>query len=218
MRCSVNRSVRRSENEIILQNCQSWGEKPGQGNCLLPRKGCDLRKKSLSSSEAILKGLRADICIPKSLPELGKYILYFRRRIWVLDQNVHHISLCKSQEARQFLYVQFFCTNSWLVSKWQIHVSSQNFQAVVKQKNILTMEVNSEGILKDATVEPWAVTQLSTQILQSHILQSWFNTSVLDLMVQWSRIRLPMQGTWVQSLVWEDSTCCGATKSVCCNC
>lgn len=100
MRCSVNRSVRRSENEIILQNCQSWGEKPGQGNCLLPRKGCDLRKKSLSSSEAILKGLRADICIPKSLPELGKYILYFRRRIWVLDQNVHHISLCKSQEAR----------------------------------------------------------------------------------------------------------------------
>ena len=86
MRCSVNRSVRRSENEIILQNCQSWGEKPGQGNCLLPRKGCDLRKKSLSSSEAILKGLGADICIPKSLPELGKYILYFRRRIWVLDQ------------------------------------------------------------------------------------------------------------------------------------
>lgn len=44
-------------------------------------------------------------------------------------------------------------------------MSSQNFQAVVKQKNILTMEVNSEGILKDATVEPWAVTQLSTQIL-----------------------------------------------------
>ena len=30
--------------------------------------------------------------------------------------------------------------------------------------------------------------------------------------VQWLRIRLPMQGTWVQSLVWEDSARSGATK------
>ena len=28
-----------------------------------------------------------------------------------------------------------------------------------------------------------------------------------SLLVQWIRIRLPMQGTWVQSLVQEDSTC-----------
>ena len=33
-------------------------------------------------------------------------------------------------------------------------------------------------------------------------------------MVQWLRIRLPRQGTQVLSLVWEDSTCCGATKPV----
>ena len=32
-------------------------------------------------------------------------------------------------------------------------------------------------------------------------------------MVQWLRICLPMQGTRVQALVWEDPTCCGATKS-----
>ena len=31
-------------------------------------------------------------------------------------------------------------------------------------------------------------------------------------MVQWLGIHLPMQGTQVQSLVWEDSTCQGATK------
>ena len=31
-------------------------------------------------------------------------------------------------------------------------------------------------------------------------------------MIQWVRIRLPMQETWVPSLVWEDSTCHGATK------
>ena len=38
-----------------------------------------------------------------------------------------------------------------------------------------------------------------------------------SLVVQWLRIRLPVQGTWVQSLVQEDSTCCGATKPMCHN-
>ena len=38
-----------------------------------------------------------------------------------------------------------------------------------------------------------------------------------SLVVQWLRIRLPMQGTRVRSLVWEDPTCCGATKPVCHN-
>ena len=35
-----------------------------------------------------------------------------------------------------------------------------------------------------------------------------------SLVVQWLRICLPMQGTQVQSLVQEDSTCCKATKYV----
>ena len=34
-----------------------------------------------------------------------------------------------------------------------------------------------------------------------------------SLMVQWMGIHLPIQGTQVQSLVWEDSTCVGATKA-----
>ena len=34
------------------------------------------------------------------------------------------------------------------------------------------------------------------------------------LVAQWLRIRLPMQGTRVQSLVREDPTCRGATKPV----
>ena len=33
-----------------------------------------------------------------------------------------------------------------------------------------------------------------------------------SLVVQWLRIRLPMQGTWVRALVWEDPTCHRATK------
>ena len=35
-----------------------------------------------------------------------------------------------------------------------------------------------------------------------------------SLMAQWLRICLPMQGTRVRSLVWEDPTCHGATKPV----
>ena len=35
-----------------------------------------------------------------------------------------------------------------------------------------------------------------------------------SLVAQWLRIRLPMQGTRVRALVWEDSTCHGVTKPV----
>ena len=38
-----------------------------------------------------------------------------------------------------------------------------------------------------------------------------------SLVAQWLRIRLPIQGTRVQALVWEDPTCCRATKPVCYN-
>ena len=33
-----------------------------------------------------------------------------------------------------------------------------------------------------------------------------------SLVAQWLRIRLPIQGTWVRALAWEDPTCCGATN------
>ena len=44
-------------------------------------------------------------------------------------------------------------------------------------------------------------------------------TTVLwaSLVAQWLRIRLPMQGTQVRALVWEDPTCRRATKPVCHN-
>ena len=38
-----------------------------------------------------------------------------------------------------------------------------------------------------------------------------------SLVAQWLRIHLPMQGTWVQSLVREDPTCHRATKPLCHN-
>ena len=45
----------------------------------------------------------------------------------------------------------------------------------------------------------------------SHIKNMIVGTS---LVVQWLRIHLPVQGTWVRALVREDPTCHGATKPV----
>ena len=39
-----------------------------------------------------------------------------------------------------------------------------------------------------------------------------------SLVAQWYRIRLLMQEIQVRSLVWEDSTCCKATKPMHHNC
>ena len=38
-----------------------------------------------------------------------------------------------------------------------------------------------------------------------------------SLVAQWLGIRLPIQGTQVWALVWEDPTCCGATEPMCYN-
>ena len=45
------------------------------------------------------------------------------------------------------------------------------------------------------------------------VLQCCFNSNLrTSLMLQWIRIRLPMQGRRVWSLVWEDPKCRGTTK------
>ena len=36
-----------------------------------------------------------------------------------------------------------------------------------------------------------------------------------SLVTQWMRIRLPMQETWIPSLVWKDPICLGAAKPAC---
>ena len=54
-------------------------------------------------------------------------------------------------------------------------------------------------------------------------LQYVYKTPILrmyraSLVAQWLRICLPMQGTRVRALVWEDPTCRGATRPVSHNC
>ena len=51
------------------------------------------------------------------------------------------------------------------------------------------------------------VCQLSTTPVKN-------STGGASLVAQWLRVCLPMQGTRVRALVWEDPTCCGATRPV----
>ena len=47
-----------------------------------------------------------------------------------------------------------------------------------------------------------------------HCIPPLKNVLGASLVVQRLRIHLPMQGTRVRALVWEDPTCCGATRPV----
>ena len=51
-------------------------------------------------------------------------------------------------------------------------------------------------------------------ICERRIFKSIKVVSGASLVAQWLRIHLPMQGTRVRALVWEDPTCHGATKPV----
>ena len=56
--------------------------------------------------------------------------------------------------------------------------------------------------------------RLSRKQLQKTDLRPSRMRSRASLVVQWLRICLPMQGTRVRALVWEDPTCRGATRPV----
>ena len=57
------------------------------------------------------------------------------------------------------------------------------------------------------------LTQQETENLNGHISIKVTELRAF-LVVQWLRTHLAMQGMLVQSLVWEDPTCYGATNSV----
>ena len=55
---------------------------------------------------------------------------------------------------------------------------------------------------------------METNILEVMINIYTIMSTGTSLVAQWLRICLPMQGTRVQALVWEDPTCRGETKPV----
>ena len=69
----------------------------------------------------------------------------------------------------------------------------------------------------------WSFQQFVVHLLYFSQLSRWemvsqFNFFWTSLVVEWIKICLPMQGTQVWSLVWEDLTCHGATKPESHNC
>ena len=71
------------------------------------------------------------------------------------------------------------------------------------------------GLIKPEAFENWSEVLMSSE--RSPTAQPWSChsegskvTQGASLVVQWLRIRLPMQGTRVRALVWEDPTCRGA--------
>ncbi|KAJ8776953.1 hypothetical protein J1605_014971 [Eschrichtius robustus] len=69
------------------------------------------------------------------------------------------------------------------------------------------MVATASGLKVKISKDAGACEGLTQQVI--HPIQSPVGTSRV---AQWLRIRLPMQGTWVQALVQEDPTCHGATK------
>ena len=72
---------------------------------------------------------------------------------------------------------------------------------------------NDVGDDNDGDID--AIPMIKTRPLWHDIKSNSWGTS---LVVQWLRIHLPVQGTWVPSLVEEDPACFSATKPVCRNC
>ena len=72
------------------------------------------------------------------------------------------------------------------------------------------------GILRFQYHSAWTWKTLWFLPESSHVVKLKTLLETL-LVVQWLRIHLPMQETWVQPLVWEDPMCHGATKLVCHN-
>ena len=58
------------------------------------------------------------------------------------------------------------------------------------------------------------ITLLYTWNIVNQLYLNKKKNSGASLVAQWLRTRLPMQGTRVRALVWEDPTCRGATKPV----
>ena len=79
-------------------------------------------------------------------------------------------------------------------------------QIVPRDKSIVYM-----GEWLDMRLETDEMKWWRAGLIMGHTKECGLGTS---LVVQWLRIRLPMQGTRVRALVQEDPTCRGATKPV----
>ena len=117
---------------------------------------------------------------------------------------------------------------TWFGRSDQLRVTPKPWvwrESVIRAKGIMTMVWN---FLRDLIQIVWSFVPIMTFILDKMYVQNYLqNVQGLDLVWDfwsqlknypllswvrihlWLRIHMPMKGTWVLSLVWEDSTCLG---------
>ena len=75
-------------------------------------------------------------------------------------------------------------------------------------------EIDSNTIIVGDFNTPLSPMDRSSKMKINKETQALKDTLRASLVAQWLRVCLPMQGTRVRALVWEDPTCCGATRPV----
>ena len=108
--------------------------------------------------------------------------IYFKKQFW---REVHDLNLQMSQS----------CTQKYIRNPLKTTMSNKQVQRDCRRQ--------------DKILQKFLFLYTSNEQSKNEIKKRITGTS---LMAQWLRIHLPMQGTWVRALVWEDPTCCGATK------
>ena len=158
-----------------------WAE--GDTDCLV-LSGCSWTSKSAS-------GGRAAWCVDRVLswgvrvwslsPSLVTYLLMKGRH-----KLAYLTGICCKDERRPWITIWTFTAFQTLGDNWE-----ENGPQIPPSWNFPASEKDGYGTryykyMSDSSVSAGA-----------------------SLLVQWWRICLPMQGTRVRSLVWEDPTCCG---------
>ena len=135
-----------------------------------------------------------------------------------MDEPWRHVKWSKPVIKGQILYdstyMRYLSTNSWR-------------QKVEWLMLGLRREENGELLFNEYRVSVWEGEKVLEMDGSDGHTTVWMYLMPLNCVLksdpgtslgaQWLRIHLPVQGTWVRSLVLEDPTCRGATKPVCHN-